>query len=81
MTHAEMNHNSNLPISFDVTPLLSKLERLENKNGSLQFGNNVIQRVKLIELDPYHHTHDESQPQQTSDEATTRLFIAVAYVC
>ncbi|KAL7530662.1 hypothetical protein ACHAXR_005562, partial [Thalassiosira sp. AJA248-18] len=66
--------HSNLPTSFDVTPLLSKLERLEKnekkkkKNDSQEV--NLIQRVKLIELDPY---------ASSANGDKTRLFLAVAF--
>mmetsp|Transcript_22582 Transcript_22582/g.48884 ORF Transcript_22582/g.48884 Transcript_22582/m.48884 type:complete len:1696 (-) Transcript_22582:1217-6304(-) len=58
--------HSNLPTSFDVTPLLSKLEHLEDDPTK----GNSIQRVKLIELDPYY--------QQTTNDKT-RLLLAVAF--
>ena len=69
--------NNNLPTSFDVTPLLTKLNELENDQK-----DNVIQRVKLIELDPYYcATPSSDQPtlQQKQQQQQTRLFLAVAY--
>lgn len=103
---------SNLPTSFDVTPLITNLqqhldlqEELEQvkrnseiaptgigSGGSLkQFRDetNAIQRVKLIELDPYYHQHFqqvvEPQPQRLqqnqimSEPIKTRLLLAIAY--
>jgi len=52
----------NLPTSFDVSALISKIRQCESDS------TNVIQRVKIIELDPYGNGNEE-----------TRLFIAVAY--
>jgi hypothetical protein len=48
----------NLPTSFDVSALISKLKQYESEL------TNIIQRVKIIELDPYKES---------------RLFIAIAY--
>ena len=83
---------SNSPASFDVTPLLTKLEHLEERTSSVLHsdsggggsgvgggastsnivrggddGENVIQRVKLIELEPYYH-HRQQQQQSKKDE-------------
>ncbi|KAL9179819.1 hypothetical protein ACHAXT_007789 [Thalassiosira profunda] len=66
-----MNEHSNLPTSFDVSPLLSKLERVED-----DCKGNLLQRVKLIELDP-HYSSGTSDEQ--SSNAKTRLFLAVAF--
>ena len=73
--------HSDLPVSFDVSPLLTKVEHLE---GSSPTKGNPIQRVKLIELDPYYHHHPQSAPrtqhqQQQTPHDKTRLFLAVAH--
>eukprot|EP00985_Skeletonema_marinoi_P014265 scaffold7206_cov143-Skeletonema_marinoi.AAC.7 len=56
----------NLPTSFDVSTLITKLTQCESEL------TNVIQRVKIIELDPY--KNDNKSPEEE-----TRLFLAVAY--
>lgn len=96
--------SNNLPASFDVTPLLTKLEQildleegaapsaaggclgvsrsggsLSNKVGDGEAdGRNVIQRVKLIELDPYYY-HPQQQNEALQAPIKTRLLIAIAY--
>lgn len=103
-------HYSNLPASFDVTPLITNLqEHLDlqeqvkrnseiaaagiSSGGSLKQvrdGSNTIQRVKLIELDPYYHHHSQQvvepqpQPQLQQNQIMpepikTRLLLAIAY--
>jgi len=65
----EFSSNNLLPTSFDVTSLLNKLKDIEDDTIN-QKNINTIQRVKLIELDPYTHT---------STQVKTRLVLAVAY--
>ena len=73
--------NSNLPTSFDVTPLLTKLNKIESDGQT----GNLIHRVKLIELDPYQYKPADRQPAQRNhtqllkSHDETRLFLAVAY--
>ena len=78
-THNWMH--SDLPLSFNVSPLLTKLEHLEGSNPTK---GNPIQRVKLIEFDPYYHHHPQSSPrtphqQLRTPHDKTRLFLVVAY--
>ena len=73
--------HSDLPLSFDVSPLLTKVEHLEGSNPTK---GNPIQRVKLIELDPHYHHHPQSTPrtqhqQLLTPHDKTRLFLSVAY--
>jgi len=68
---SEFSSNNLLPTSFDVTPLLNKVKDIEGDTIT-QKNINTIQRVKLIELDPYNHTTSPTQLK-------TRLFLAVAY--
>ncbi len=88
---------SNLPASFDVTPLLTQLQQHldleEEQDATIKNSNNVsissaIQRVQLIELDPYYHhpygkvvepRHRHQQHKQLPPPARTRLLLAVAY--
>ena len=76
----------NLPTSIDLTTLLSKLEHAEKEfypqQQQRQKNDNIIQRVKLIELDSYHHQLPNLQQLhhlQLSACHKTRLFLAVAY--
>ena len=56
----------NLPTSFDVSALIAKLKQHESELSD------VIQRVRISELEPY--KNDKLSPQEE-----TRLFLAVAY--
>ena len=65
--NVEIIMEQNLPTSFDVSTLIAKLTQYEIELP------NVIQRVRIIELDPYKNN------DKSTEEETTRLFIAVAY--
>ena len=60
-------NNQNLPTSFDVSTLITKLLQIESGLSN----HDVIQRVKIIEVDRHYSSSIE--------EGDTRLFIAVAY--
>jgi hypothetical protein len=60
----------NLPTSFDVSALVDKLLQHESELRN----HDVIQRVRIIELDPYKKININEV-----DEEATRLFLAVAY--
>ena len=82
-SHGDGLEYLNSPTSFEVSSLLSKLNRIERERHprQRQHEETLIQRVKMIELDPYYHNIPQSEPTQPPVSACykTRLFLAVAY--
>ena len=96
-------NTANLPASLDISPLVRKVEHVEKQLQQRcnddpttttinNDGTNALERVKLIELDPYyHHPPSPQQRQQlqsgvndgssngSSSSQKIRLFLAVAY--
>ena len=55
----------NLPVSFDVTPLLCRVEHLENLEGAASVVRH--ERIRLIELEPYDYSYDAPAKRSTSE--------------
>lgn len=60
--------DSNIPTSLDITELLSKLDSVQ----STPVASGRRRNIRLIELDPHHHEHEQTHIK-------TRLFVAAAF--
>eukprot|EP00956_Cyclotella_meneghiniana_P015507 scaffold23809_cov62-Cyclotella_meneghiniana.AAC.13 len=75
----------NQPTSVDITHLLFKLDCLEtttnndnnNENNNIPEKNDAKKNIRLIELDPHHHSNDVDT--RADYYKTTRLFLAVVF--
>eukprot|EP00956_Cyclotella_meneghiniana_P032085 scaffold86529_cov23-Cyclotella_meneghiniana.AAC.1 len=75
----------NQPTSLDITHLLFKLDCLEtttnndnnNNNNNIPEKNDAKKNIRLIELDPHHHSNDIDT--RADYYKTTRLFLAVVF--
>lgn len=89
--HPSSNSSSfNQPTSVDITHLLYKLDCLETANDNNDTNrpssseNNARQKnIRLIELDPYHHSHHDEEHlndnRPTAANKITRLFLAAVF--